>query len=286
MDKVTEKLQLDTCGIDIFTYIDQTTDYADNMYYSLTKNASQKDLLRFNAIVRYGNEWQTDFHHSLYNWCTWELYEEWDNVRGSMMHGIALNHINAIHKITKLHNIILVIDADIYITYKGWDDVVRTILKEHCCFGFNRHDENFPSVFFFAFKKPILSIKELDFKPDVDYNDVTKKTIINSAKEAKYRCMDMGSKVKCDTGFQLPLLFKGCGFGLDAIPSTSSDVKLPHTKESLKFCTNNMWHMSEYHFEAELFGTHKQACRNHRLNNGAGKLWLDRIQAYERKQNV
>jgi hypothetical protein len=278
--KMKINIDLDNCGISVITYIDGTIDYADYMLSSLMKHAKDFSKIEFIALVR--NSYETDIHHSLYPdiWKNVELDNlNIANTRGSMIHGMVLNEINNIKDI--LQDIIIIIDADVYIAYKNWDEVIRNELKKQCCIGFNRPYDNFPSVFFFAFKKPILDIKELDFTPDLDKDDSPKKFKIIKPEEAKYRYKNIGDFIKCDTGWQLPMLFKGCGIGLPCISSVSSKIKMVHNKDSWKFCYKNIFHMAEWHYKDKLFGTHKQACRNHRLNNDIGKLWIWRIKQYE-----
>lgn len=266
--------------IQVFMYIDGTDDYANFSIGLLKRLALFPDMLHFTAVVphKYINKGITtypNFSETIYVPVD-EKYR-----RASSTHALALNQ--AINQNEDIVYIIVVIDADVAILYNGWDQVVRQQLAKNCCFGFNRHNTNFPSVFFFSFKRPFLGIRKIDFLPDVDRKDgeeTTKKYIITNEKEAKYRKQTVGSEVKCDTGYMLPMQFRGCGFGLECIPNTSKFAKMFHFTTNDPYCKANPWHMCEWHYNNVLFGTHKQACRNHPFYDKYGKIWRNKIASY------
>jgi len=202
------------------------------------------------------------------------------------------NHSIAMNKATRYitSDYAVFIDADVCLLYKGWDEVVIKELVSNNCFGLCRCKENFPSVFMFCFKRSLVDSVKLDFTPDISKNgESVKRYYIKSDEEANHRRAHIGSQVKCDTGFRLPLIMEGNGEGLKAIrwcDTESKLSKLDKTQQTL--FKDKKEHMCEWHYDylfnqGELFATHKQACRAHSLNDVYGKTWKMRIDEYTNK---
>jgi glycosyltransferase involved in cell wall biosynthesis len=207
-----------------------------------------------------------------------------DTGHNSMNHGIALNE--AFRLAEGDYNVFC--DADVAITYKGWDKVVCDKLDEFACFGFDEASHrcrNFPSVFFFAFNKTRLGDVELDFRPKlVEGRESVYRFDLKDQKEAEYFGKKVGEMVKCDTGWNLPLKIHGNGFNSFAIKRVlgkHDESLLPFvSKKQKEFCLEKPTHMSEWHYDGELFGTHKQASRSHLIGSKWGKAWVDRVKMF------
>lgn len=208
----------------------------------------------------------------------------------------SLNHAMALHRAMKVASSPYVIfaDADIVITYKNWDDVVvKTLDKGNDCFGFawgkdeNRRYHNFPNVLFFAFKKELLQKVELDFRPKVRGEKVQKHAI--NKEEARFMNRRTKDIVKCDTGWLLPVTLgrANCnGIPIPMVRGGSKKSKMPfrNTKQRSIF-KERPTHMTEYHWEEDLFGSHLQASRNIPFNSTYSKVWRQRIHDYVLKKN-
>jgi hypothetical protein len=107
-------------------------------------------------------------------------------------------------------------------------------------------------------------------------------------KEAEDFNRKVGDQMKCDTGWKLPLLIRSKGHTGKSMPHVlgkSKRSQLPFTSdEQRKTCLKKPEHMTEWHYGDKLFGTHKQASRNHPLTGDWGKIWVSRINAYTQKE--
>jgi len=209
----------------------------------------------------------------------------------SFNHSLALNeaanHIDA--------DYVMYVDADIAILCQDWDEIIIKELNKVDCFGFgfgrdNPRHSNFPGVFLFAFKASMLDKLILDFRPklrDKNTESVYRYSLIDP-KEAGYMGKKVGEIIKCDTGWQIPNIVgeAGCTWkALSCVLGKDKRHKLPFKDSSQKqFCLQKPEHMCEWHYNGELFGTHKQACRNHRLNSEWGRTWVNRINLYTKNR--
>ena len=198
---------------------------------------------------------------------------------GSIKHAMILNNFINDFKNKKY---VIIIDADIAILYPNWDDVVVKYLNEFKCFGFSRPKEKgFPSVLFFAFNTNKIDINKLDFMPKVNSNNSCNRYKINDEFESIFRKRPIGSNVKCDTGYLLPIIFEGNGFSLDCVLSSDKNHLLPiNNNEEIKICNEKKEHQCEWHYNNLIFGTHKQASRSHEINSKYGNCWVNRIRKY------
>ena len=202
----------------------------------------------------------------------------------------SLNHGTAINLALKYieSDYVVFIDADMAIVHDNWDKIVINELTQNDCFGVSyshsKKYKNFPTVYLFAFRSYILDKVQLDFRPKVKPGvDSPVRYKINES-EAKLFGMKLGSVIKCDTGWKLPLLVKGAGFKSKSMPMVmmgSKKAQLPF-KDSAhrKLCMQKPGHMYEWHYNGKVFTTHKQASRVHPLDGTWGKAWKDRIDLY------
>ena len=207
-----------------------------------------------------------------------------DAGHNSTNHALALNE--SLKHITSDYAVL--IDSDVAITYKGWDKVIISELEDKECWGFSYHHkepkyQNFPTVYLFALKKELLKAP-LDFKPII-CKDSEKpfRAIITEGTMNLYN-LPNGSQLKCDTGFDLPRQVKNAGFdgsGIKCVFGNEKGQLLPFTNNKNKsFCLKKPTHMCEWHYKGKLFGSHKQASRNHPIDGKWGKAWTDRINLY------
>jgi len=209
---------------------------------------------------------------------------------GSINHGLAMN---LALKHVKSDNVIFV-DADIVITFKDWDKLLMKRFNHVDCFGFDYGNKgprytNFPVVFFFCFKKEIMKKVDLDFRPKITKGGESPfRFEIKDPKQAKLLGKKIGSQIKCDTGWQLPLIIKGAGFKSEVVNRFTGkqyNGLLPFRDEKQrKFCAQKPEHMAEWHYRGDLFGSHKQASRNMPLDGKWGSTWRERINLYTMKK--
>lgn len=208
----------------------------------------------------------------------------------SLNHGTAMN--DALNYVE--HDYVVFIDADIAIVHQDWDIIVVNELNQNDCFGVSyghsKKYKDFPTVYIFAFRSYILEKAQLDFRPKVTPGKDSPYRY-KLGEEAKYFNMKAGQIIKCDTGWQLPLIIKKAGFtkskSMPMVMMTSKKSQLPfEDKKHRKLCMQKPGHMYEWHYNGKVFGTHKQACRVHPLNETWGNAWKRRIDLYIRRERV
>ena len=222
-----------------------------------------------------------------------EVPEGWNVICTSKDRGQnSLNHAEAIHQSFPYikSDIAVFVDVDMAVLYQDWDKVVVKNVMQHGFFGTAwGHDEkdkyqDFPNVFFFCTKKEMIDRGILDFFPKVlvGTEKVAKKTIDNPV-TAEAMGVRLGTVVKCDTGWSLPVLPKQYGYGSEVMPRVifGQGTQLPYANsKQKKKCKQKPSHMAEWHYNGKLFITHKQASRNHPLNGEWGSIWKSRIETY------
>ena len=264
--------------IDLFTFLSSNSaDYAEFLKYTCNKFLSSKHEINWKCIKSVGFDRVPKGY---------KLVGETGNMKhNSMSHALALNSAQNYIE----NDYVIFIDADMAILYKNWDDVIIKELNEYDCFGGSYEHglkyKNFPTVYLFAFRSHILNKVKLDFSPKLkDGKESPCKYIIKNKKEANFFNKKVGSIIKCDTGWKLPLIIKEANFSSSSMPMilmTSKKSQLPFKdKKHKKLCMQKPTHMCEWHYNNKLFATHKQASRNHPLNKGWGKAWKERVELY------
>ena len=268
-------------NIDIFTFIGpNSADYADYLKYTCDCFLSKKHSINWKCIESVGAEKLPSGYKC--------VAKSGDVGHNSMNHGIAINlALNYIES-----EYVVFIDADMAIVHPNWDDIIIKELNKNDCFGVSYSHStkyrNFPTVYLFGFRSHILDKVKLDFtpkvKPGVDKPLRHKVTKI----EAPLLGMKPGSLLKCDTGWQLPLVVKGAGFKASSMPMvlmTSKKAQLPFENEKHKrLCFQKPQHMYEWWYNRKVFTTHKQASRVHPLNGIWGQAWKKRIDLYIKRE--
>jgi len=203
----------------------------------------------------------------------------------------SLNHGTAVNESLKYieHDYAMIVDADIAIVHKNWDDIFVQELNQNDCFGVEdghiRKYRDYPSIYLFGFRSYILDKCQLDFRPEIDpargESPVRKKL----GNEAKYFNMNPGESLKCDTGWKLPLIIRKAGFekykAMPVVMMKSKQSQLPFVDTAhKKLCMQKAVHMYEWHYNGKVFATHKQACRVHPLDGIWGQAWKKRIDLY------
>ena len=264
--------------IDLFTFLSSNSaDYAEFLKYTCNTFISHKHEINWKCIKSVGFD-RVPKGYKL-------VGETGDMKHNSMSHAIALN--SAQNYIDS--DYVIFIDADMAILHKNWDDIIINELDKYDCFGGSYGHrlkyKNFPTVYLFCFRSYILNKIKLDFRPKLEkgIESPCRYKIVNP-KEAKFFGKKVGSDLKCDTGWRLPLIIKGAGFSSNYMPMvtmTSKNSQLPfENNKHKKICMEHPSHMAEWHYKKKLFATHKQASRNHPINNTWGKAWKRRIDLY------
>ena len=263
--------------IDFFTFIGQnSSDYAEYLKYTCDIFKSGKHNINWKCIKSVGVEKLPNGYRC--------VAKSGDFGHNSLNHGMAIN--KALEYIESEY--VILIDVDMAIVYKNWDDVVVNELNKNDCFGVSyshsKKYRDFPTVYLFAFRSYILDKVKLDFRPQVIKGvDSPVRYKINE-QEAKLFGMKPGNIMKCDTGWKLPLIVKGAGFKASSMPMvmmTSKKAQLPfEDKKHRKLCMQKPGHMYEWHYNGKVFTTHKQASRVHPLKETWGDAWKRRIDLY------
>lgn len=267
--------------IDLFTFLTKNSaDYAEFLKYTAKKNLSGKHKVNWKCIKSVGCE---------------RIPKGFECVaKGPDTGHGGYNHAAAIHKALKkiTEEYVILVDSDIAILYKGWDDVIVNELNNYDCFGVAQRNIggrylNFPTTYLFAFRSYILNKVELDFRPYINSEDGTdrKYTFILNREEAEIFGREEGYKLKCDIGWRLPLLIKNAGFTNKSLPAVLAGQKgfqLPYENpEQKRYCENKFAsHMYEWHYKGRLFVSHRHAGRKSPLDSKNSIIWKKRVELY------
>lgn len=263
--------------IDIVTFIgNNSAGYAEFLKHTMVATRSGNHALRWMAI-------RTDESKMPAGW------EEIGAVKSyghnSLTHGNAMNL--ALTLIDCKSDIIILCDADTAVTYDGWDSIITELFH-----GRNQYDvvswglglNQRPSVFFFAFKPDLVDMACLDFRPyNIPGEESVKRLMIRGDAASALHGIPSGAQVKCDTGWRLrfDLKLAGCEwYCMNQVENIDKGHQLPDTKESIEYARTKPGHMDEWHYKHKLFGTHKQASRNHPIDGEYGKIWRERVEQY------
>jgi glycosyltransferase involved in cell wall biosynthesis len=270
-------------NIDFFTYIGpNSAPYAEYLKYTAEKFSSGKHNINWKCVESVGSDRLPEGYKC--------VAKTGDIGHNSMNHGVAIN--KSLEYVES--DYVAIVDADMAIVYKNWDDVFVNELNNFDCFGVNYDNRvkyrNFPTVYFFGFRSYILKEVELDFTPLVKFGQDSPVKLKVSESDSKFFNMRPGSAIKCDTGWRLPLQILGAGYKANSmrmVLMTSTDAQLPFEDvEHKKLCFQKPEHMYEWHYKGKVFATHKQASRTQPLDSIYGQAWKRRIDLYMRNQNV
>ena len=270
--------------IDIITFLcSNSVPYAEFLKETMDRFASGKHKLAYKCVQHFDEK---------------DTPKGWEVVCTSKDYGQnSLNHAMAIHQSFDYieSDIVVFVDVDMAILYQDWDDIVVDNVMGHGFFGtgwgVDEKDkyQGFPNVFFFCTKKEAVDQGLLDFRPKVikGTEKVAKSKIVDP-EIARHMGVPVGVTIKCDTGWLLPLAPKKAGYTSHTMPRYiyGQGVKLPYlNSKQKKKCKQKPAHMAEWHYNKELFITHKQASRNHPLDGEWGSIWKERIEEYIRREN-
>lgn len=269
--------------IDIITFLcSNSVPYAEFLKGTMDRFASGQHELNYKCVQHFGHK---------------ELPKGWEMICTSKDYGQnSLNHAMGIHQSFDHvdSDIVIFVDVDMAILYQDWDDVVVKNVLENDCFGtaWGREEkdkyQDFPNVFFFCTTKKIIEKGILDFRPEViGSTEKVSKHKVSSKHIAIQMGVPVGTVIKCDTGWNLPVCVKRAGHRGVAMPRIiyGQGTQLPYLgAKQIKKCAQKPAHMAEWHYNKKLFITHKQASRNHPLNGEWGSIWKDRIEEYIRRE--
>ncbi len=268
--------------IDFFTFVGpNSADYAEYLKYTCETFLSGKHEINWKCIESVGSD---------------RLPKGYKCVAkaGNMNHN-SLNHGTAMNLALEYieSDYVVFIDSDMAIVYPNWDDIIVKELNENDCFGVSyghaKKYRDFPTVYLFMFRSHILDKVKLDFRPKIKKGVDSPIRYNIDESEAKLFGMKTGNIIKCDTGWELPLIVKGAGFtskSMSMIMMASKKAQLPFENgKHKKLCMQKPGHMYEWHYNGKVFTTHKQASRVHPLKGTWGNAWKRRIDLYI-KENI
>jgi len=267
-------------SLDLFTFISgDGADYAEYLKYTCEKNLSGIHKINWKCVESLDVSRLPAGYE-----CVCETGGE--GRHNATKHALAIegamDHIESEY--------VLFTDTDVAIVYNGWDDVIIEKLKNCDCFGgayvktkhdkFKKRYKNFPKANFFAFRADVLNKVILNFKPfryGKFWGTVNKRT-------SAIFDMKIGERIAYDIGWRLPGIFKHNNLTYDFMPCyfmTSEKSKLPYLNEEHKwFCKKKGITMEEWHYNGELFATHKKHARYNNLNSKWGLAWKTRVDLY------
>ncbi len=270
--------------IEVFTFLTRNSaDYAELLLASMERLKSNRHIIKYKCIESVGCE---------------RLPVGWECVASVKddLSDNCLNDASAMHEALKhaKASTILFIDADMCMLHEGWDNILFNELNKASvwgtAFGDNSLQYNkFPNVFFFAFKSKMLKMVDLNFNPLLrDGVESPARYKIKDRREAKAFNKNIGDIIKCDTGWELPLICYKMAIKSAYMPRVlGKDVQsqLPFSNHEQRIkCMQKPEHMAEWHYQGKIFTSHKQASRNHALNGEWGKIWKERINLYLDKE--
>jgi len=211
------------------------------------------------------------------------------------------SHIKAID-IAKIHcsskdSYIVFVDTDMCILHPGWDDAIVRELQAVDVWGggYNiktQKPNGFPSPHLFCFHSSLVDKVNLDFSMEDDPKTKScKRHFIKPGEEYIYG-RPVGAKVKCDTGWKLPMIFHKAGLKwgvMDMMYSKFHKTLLPFGSDNDRtLCEEkHFYQMAEWQYNKKLFATHKKTymfAHGHKFGEVFGRLWRSRIDLYTHKE--
>ena len=113
---------------------------------------------------------------------------------------------------------------------------------------------------------------------------------VRTEEECRLYNRNMGEKVKLDSGYMMPKIFHDAGlkaYTLDMIYNKSDKAKLPwHSSDRKGFLNKRKFkHQSEWHYENELFATHrKETGTGSLIKDELAQVWKKRIDMYTERE--
>jgi len=264
--------------VDLFTFLGpNSADYAEFMKQTSEKFLSGNNKINWKCINSVGCERMPEGYKV--------MAQAEDTGHVSMNHGVAINLArNYIES-----DYVIFVDADVCFLYNCWDEVIVNKLNKYNSFGgefgnWLKKYRNFPSVYFFTFRSDVLKKVELDFRPKLSKSGKTLCKLKLNEDECSYFKMKNGSVIRCDTGWNIPFQFKENNLTFDfieSIPMQSKRRKLPFENiENKKICMIHPRHMSEWHYNKQLFVAHRHASYGFPLDSELGRAWKKRVELY------
>ena len=269
-------------AIEIYTFLSRNSaDYADIFRTSCEALKSGTHTIKYKCIRTIGNPQMPEAERIPDGWEHMADIEV-NNASNSYCHADGMHKAIELLSDTFVKDIIFV-DADTVILYQDWDKVITTELNKFDIFGWAK--TSYPSVFFFAFRRDILSNISMDFFPVVGENGETPiKKQIKTEKESKEFGIPIWGSVKCDTGWRIPQLAYRASLRVNAtmkrVYGKDRRRQLTMPEEYKDIYKSNPEHMAEYHWNGQIYGSHRQASRNCPMDSEQGKAWKARINEY------
>lgn len=234
----------------------------------------------------------------------------------AMIHGSGINiGLDYLFDNVDENGYVLVVDPDVAILKKKWDVILLDRLREHDIVGIEYDTgcgyKNFPTSTLFITQLKIIRELNIDFKPTLcteesDHNTECGGRVNCLGKPFFYYLEDpevseltnikLGSVIKEDPGWQLPLKYKKAGLtGLafnyvpkerDQLPKIRKkhlgrlrDKKLNFNRVVCDLSSDNKY-MQEFHYDGKLFVCHLRLSRKRAFSGKHGRVWAARIKEF------
>lgn len=280
--------------IEVWTYITYNcSEHAELLHKSLEYFKSGKHELRYRAIESIGCDyWPKQWKHV-------EKTSDYNNT--SVTHAVAMHCALTYIQKSEEVKFVIFIDADMCVLMQDWDDIV---IKNLCKFeawgcgypvcGYkNYHYQGFPSPHFFCFHTGVMDKVRFNFMPlplEYEGNKNAVRIRFSSSKEASIYGKKEMDRIKCDTGWLTPKLFKDAKLkysALDMLFSGDKLAKLPWKDKEQNRQAVNYWrtYMNEWLYNGKLFATHKKNTKRGTLQeDNIAKVWKQRVDLYTQKE--
>ena len=188
-------------------------------------------------------------------------------------------------------DVFIIADSDVCILYKDWDLHILQTLTQYDIYGFNGNSRicvNFPCLFFMAFNRSVLDRIKLNFFPSYflgkdGFTHINSIDISTPEMEVA-TALKKDSKIKCDTGWQIPIQCRSAGIKYNYLTHVSARSDKAKLKINKEFCEKYHRHYDEWHYNNELFGTHCQASRAFAFDSEHTMHWRNKIDAYTQER--
>jgi len=278
--------------IDLVTYADANTmEYVDFLYQISSKYLKNPESVNWLCAT---------FDDSVPSkpWtkiCQYEIPEIEDSP--------SMKHASLLHKSLKhlKSKYVIIVDADVVLTYPNWGQEIISILTEYDLFGIDFPPDrtryrDFPSTRLFCYNSETLKEKgaELDFTAKKVINkgrDVTGYGRISNLQDSYIYNKLLRSKFAYDIGWKLPAIAYHknlTSYTLRCVPRSEEHLpyETPEQKEQFLAMYNRETHkstaadMAEWHHKGVLFASHKHNGRLKGINDPKHNLWKNRIMLY------
>ncbi len=280
--------------IEVWTYITYNcSEHAELLHKSMEHFKSGKNEIRYKAIESIGCDyWPKQWKHV-------EKTSDYNNT--SVTHAVAMHCALTYIQKSEESKYIIFIDADMCVLLQDWDKIVLKSLKTVHAWGAgypthgykNYHYQGFPSPHMICFHTDVMDKVRFNFMPlplEFEGNKNAVRIRFPSDKEASIYGKKQDDKIKCDTGWLMPRLFRDAKLkygAMDMLFSGDKLRKLPFKNKEQERQAVGFWrtYMNEWCYSGKLFATHKKNTKRGTLKeDNIAKVWKHRIDLYTKRE--